>query len=289
VFTKLDLSQAYLQLELDDASRELCTINTFISIFQYTRMPFGIASAPSIFQRAMDDLFRDLSWVKCYLDDILIAGRNMEEHWQRVLEVLSRLQRAGARLQLEKCLFAVPELPYLGFVVSAEGLKTSPAKVKAIVDTKRPHDDTSLRAYLGLINYYGKFIPKLSAVAAPLNKLLRKGERWNWTPEQEKSWIELKSLLSSAQVLCAYNPSFPLLLACDASPFGVAAVLSHQFPDGSERPIAYASKSLSAAEKNYSQLDKEALGIVFGVKRFHNYIYGQNFTLITDHKPLLSI
>jgi len=174
LFTKLDLSQAYLQLELDDASRKLCTINTFIGLFEYTRMPFGIASAPSIFQRVMDDMFRDLPWVKCYLDDILITGRNVEEHWQRVLEVLSRLQRAGVRLQREKCLFAVPELPYLGFVVSSEGLKTSPSKVKAILDTKRPHDLTSLRAYLGLVNYYGKFIPRLSAVAAPLNKLLRK-------------------------------------------------------------------------------------------------------------------
>ena len=153
--------------------------------------------------------------------------------------------------------------------------------MKAVFETKRPEDLQSLRAFLGLVNYYGKFIPRLASVAAPLYHLLKKEAPWRWTSSQEESWKRMKELLSSAEVLCAYNPTLPLTLSCDASPFGVTAVLAHRFPDGSERPVAYASKSLSPAEKNYSQLDKEALAIVFGVKRFHAFLYGRSFTLIT--------
>ena len=142
---------------------------------------------------------------------------------------------------------------------------------------------------MGLVNYYGVFIPRLATVAAPLHQLMKKDRRWTWGEEEEKAWRKIKKLLSSAEVLCHYNPVLPIRLACDASSFGVAAVLSHLMPDGGERPVAYASKSLSDAEKNYSQLDKEALAIVFGVRRFHQYLYGRKFTLITDHRPLLSI
>lgn len=158
LFSKLDLSQAYLQLELDEFSKELSTVNTPFGLYRYNRLPFGVASAPGNFQRVMDDLFRDLPWVKCYLDDILIAGRTKEEHWTRVTEVLRRLQTAEVRLQLEKCLFAVSELPYLGFIISMDGLKTSPEKVRAVLETKRPENLQSLRAFLVLVNYYGKFI-----------------------------------------------------------------------------------------------------------------------------------
>ena len=193
------------------------------------------------------------------------------------------------RLQLEKCLFAVSELPYLGFIVSDDGLKTSPDKVKAVLETKRPEDFQSLRAFLGLLNYYGKFIPRLASVAVPLYHLLKKEAPWRWTSSQEESWKRMKELLSSAEVLCAYNPTLPLTLSCDASPFGVTAVLAHRFPDGSERPVAYASKSLSPAEKNYSLLDKEALAFAFGIKRFHALLYGRSFALITDQKPLLAL
>lgn len=187
LFTKLDLSQAYNQLELDKESQQVCTINTPDGLFQYTRMPFGIASAPGKFQRVMDDLFRDTPRVKCYLDDILITGRTEEEHWTRVKLVLCKLQKAGVRLQQEKCAFGVREIPYLGFVISKDGLKTSPKKAKAVQDSRRPHDLTSLRAYLGLINYYGKFIPKLSPVAAPLNHLLRKDVEMG-RGSREASW-----------------------------------------------------------------------------------------------------
>ena len=212
-------------------------------------MPFGIASAPSIFQRVMDDMFRDLPWVKCYLDDILITGRNAEEHWQEALEVLSGLQRAGVRLQREKCLFAVPELPYLGFVVSSEGLKTSPSKVKAILDTSTPSRFDFITSLLGVGELLWEIHSKAVCFGGTFEKTTKEKKRWNWMPEQEESWLNFKTLLVSAQVLCAYNTRLPPMLACEASPFGVAAVLSHQFPDGSERPIAYANEEPFCSRK----------------------------------------
>ena len=188
--------------------------------------------------------------------------------------------------QKEKCRLGVTELSYLGYIVSKEGRKTSPEKVAAVNQAKQPKNLSALRAFMGLVNYYGVFIPRLATVAAPLHQLMKKDRQWTWGEEEEKAWRKIKKLLSSAEVLCHYNPVLPIRLACDASSFGVAAVLSHLMPDGGERPVAYASKSLSDAEKNYSQLDKEALAIVFGVRRFHQYLYGRKFTLITDHRPL---
>jgi hypothetical protein len=199
LFVKLDLSQAYNQLELDELYQELCTINTPEGLFQYTRMPFGTASAPGKFQRVMDDIFRDTPWVKCYLDDIPIAGRTEKEHWTRVEIVLQKLQE---ELQLEKCIFGVPEIPYLGFIVSKDGLKTSPEKINAVQNSEKPQNLISLRAYLGLVNYYGKFIPKLAHVSAPpLNELLKKEKPWRWETEQQDAWLAIKQLSSLAEVL----------------------------------------------------------------------------------------
>ena len=289
LYTKMDLSQAYFQLELEESSQELVTITTIQGLYRYTRLPFGVASAPAKFQQVMEDILRDIPGVKVYLDDILVTGKSPEEHWSRVEEVLRRLQAAGVRLQKEKCLFGVPELEFLGHVVGAEGIKTSPQKVAAILETKEPENVTELRSFLGLITYYGKFIPALSRIAYPLNQLLQKDQKWKWDQPEKDAWGQLKRLMASSRVLCHYSPERQLRLACDASAFGIAAVLSHIFADGTERPIAYASRSLLPAEKNYARIDKEALSIIFGVKRFHSYLYGRKFTLITDHKPLLAI
>ena len=143
-----------------------------------------------------------------------------------------------------------------------------------------------LKSFLGLLNYYGKFIPNLSTLLAPLHRLLRKQSTWTWGSEQQGAFDRVRGILTSDSVLVHYDPSKPLLLACDASPYGVGAVLSHKLADGSERPVAYASRSLGPAEKKYSQLDKEGLAIIFGVKQFHQYIVGRHFTILSDHKPL---
>lgn len=192
LFSKLDLSQAYNQLELDEESKKLCALNTPYGLFKVNRVPFGPASAPAKFQRVMDDMFRDLSYVKCYLDDILITGRTEEEHWKRLCEVLRSLLVSGAQLDLAKCMFAVPELPFLGHIISKDGLKTAPSKVQAVLEAQRPTDVTLLKSFLGLVNYYGRFIPRLAHSAAPLNILTQKGVHWKWEKTQEEAWQSLK-------------------------------------------------------------------------------------------------
>jgi hypothetical protein len=152
-----------------------------------------------------------------------------------------------------------------------------------------PTNGNQLRSFLGIINYYGKFIPNLSALLHPLNSLLCAGKRWEWSPECDKAFKEAKNQLISAKVLTHFDPTQQITLAADASAYGIGAVISHVFSDGTERPIAFASRTLTASERNYAQLEKEALALIFGVKKFHRYLYGHRFTLITDHRPLTTI
>ena len=164
-----------------------------------------------------------------------------------------------------------------------------PGKVEAIVSAPEPRNIQELRSFLGLLNYYGKFVPNLSTIVHPLNSLLQHAKKWKWSPECAQAFTEAKQALSSASVLVHYDPSLPLTLAGDASAYGIGAVISHRLPDGTEKPIAFASRSLSTSERNYAQIEKEALSLIFGVKKFHQYLYGRKFLLITDHKPLLAI
>ncbi|KAL5496662.1 hypothetical protein EMCRGX_G012995 [Ephydatia muelleri] len=288
-FTKLDLRQAYQQLALEERSQEFVTVNIHQGLYQFKRLPFGVASAPAIFQKFMDEILQGIPHVVCYLDDILISGSSDEEHLANLEEVMKRLKAAGVHLCRGKCVFWSESVEYLGHVVSRKGLRTADSKVEAVLKARAPSNSTELRAFLGLVHYYGKFMQKLAETLQPLNALLKKNARWEWTSIYEASFQRVKEQLAKAPVLCHYDPKLPLRLAGDASSYGVGAVLSHIMTDGSERPIAYASRSLSVAEKNYAQLEKEALSLVFGVKKFHQYLYGRNFQLMTDHKPLTMI
>ena len=200
-----------------------------------------------------------------------------------------RLQDAGMRLKRAKCLFLLPSVEYLGHVIVAEGLCTSEAKVNAIVNAPAPQNVTELRSFLGLVNHYGKFLPDLATTLAPLYRLLQKQKKWTWGNSQEKVFKTVKHLLKSSRVLVHFDDKLPIILSCDASPYGVGAVLSHRMANGDEGPICFASRTLTAAESKYSQLDKEALAIVFGVKNHHQYLYGRQFELKTDHKLLTHI
>ncbi|KAL5491837.1 hypothetical protein EMCRGX_G017202 [Ephydatia muelleri] len=174
-------------------------------------------------------------------------------------------------------------------VISRNGICTSPNKIEVIQKAPIPLNVTELRSFLGMVNYYGKFIQSVADLCAPLNELLQKNTPWMWTATCMESFNQLKQALGSAEVLCHYNPSEEISLACDASAHGLGAVLSHHFKDGSERPISYASRTLSKAERNYSQIEKEALSIIFGLKKCHQYLYGRKFLLVTDHQPLVKI
>ena len=287
VFTKLDLAQAYLQLPVDDDSKPLLVINTPKGLFRYNRLPYGVSVAPAIFQSVMDRVLQGLS-VACYLDDILIAAPTESEHNLILEQVLQRLQDSGIHLSAEKCKFGQEQVEYLGHLIDATGIHPTRNKVRAINEAPIPTNITQLRAFVGLINYYGKFIPQAAARMAPLYRLLEKDQAWVWTEECDSAFQTCKEMLTSDAVLVHYDSTRLIRLACDASSYGLGAVLSHVFEDG-EHPVAFASRTLSKAEKNYSQIEKEALALIFGVKKFHKYLFGRCFTLVTDHKPLLSI
>ena len=279
----------YQQLLLDDASQELTTITTHQELYQYCRLPFGVASAPAIFQRTMDTILQGIPHVICYIDDILITGQNDEQHLQNLANVLYRLEEHGLRLKRGKFQFLQPAVEYLGHRVDAEGIHTAEGKKIAILQAPQPQNLQQLRSFLGLLNYYGKFIPNLATLLQPLHCLLRHEVKWKWDTMCTRAFEAAKQALSSSRVLVHYNPKYSLVLAGDASAYGLGAVISHRFPDGTERPIAFASRTLSPAERNYAQLEKEAASLVFGIKKFHQYLYGRRFTLLTDHKPLMAI
>ncbi|KAL0268628.1 UNVERIFIED_CONTAM: hypothetical protein PYX00_010487 [Menopon gallinae] len=288
-FTKIDLSSAYQQFELTEESKKLTTINCHKGLFQYNRLPFGIASSPGLFQREMDRIVRGLDGVVNFLDDILVGGTSWADHVDKLTAVLRRLQENGLTVKKEKCKFFMDRVDFLGHTIDKEGLHMSRDKVKAILEYPEPKNLTELQAFLGLVNYYSSFIPELASILSPLYKLLGKSVRWRWSDSCTQAMATVKTLLASDRVLCNYSEAYPLVLATDASPYGLGAVISHIYPDGSERPIAFASRTLSKAERNYSQIDKEATGIIFGIKKFHQYLWGRRFTLLTDHKPLCTI
>ncbi|VDI07885.1 Hypothetical predicted protein [Mytilus galloprovincialis] len=270
-FSKLDLSQAYQQLLLCENSRNLVTINTHLGLYCYTRLPFGAASSPAIFQEFMDKVLEGLAGVGCILDNLIITGKSDEEHLKNLELVLKRLSEYGLRLKKSKCSLMKSEVEYFAFIVNKDGIQPSPKKVEVMVKVPEPENMKELQSYLGLVNYYRKFIPDMSTVLQPLNELLAKKSKWNWNENCKKSFLKISQLLSSTKVLAHYDPNINVELAVDASPYGLGCVISHKYENGEERPIAYASRTLTSAERNYSQIEREALAIIFGVTRFHQY------------------
>ena len=288
-FSKLDLSHAYQQILLDDDSRKFVAINTHLGLFQYSREPFGIASAPALFQKTIDTLLQGIPNTLCYLDDILITGKTDIEHLSNIEEVLKRLQENGLRVKPAKCKFMQSSVEYLGHCVNASGVHTSDGKVEAVLKAPVPQNLWQFRSFLGLLHYYGKFLPNLSSLLHPLNRLLKANAQWKWSAECQEAFEQAKGQLVSAPVLAHYDVERKIKLAADASAYGLGAVISHVYEDRMEQPIAYASRTLSNSEKDYAQIDKEALALVFAVQKFHTYLYGRKFVLVTDHKPLVTL
>ena len=286
-FTKLDLSHAYNQQRLDQDARQYLTINTHKGLYRYTRLPFGVACAPAKFQKVMETILQGLPGVLC-INDILVTPSE-QAHLSTLGEVFQRLLEHGVHIKRDKCKFLAQSIEYLGHHIDEKGLHGTDEKLQAIVQAPPPKNVQELRSFLGLINYYERFIPNSADILHPLNKLLHRNAKWVWSKEWSESFKLAKEKLVSTEVLARYDPALELRLAADASAYGVGAVLSHVMSDGTERPIAFASHTLSNAEQNYAQVKKEALSLIFGIKRFHSYIYGRQFTLVTDHKPLTAI
>ncbi|CAI6349493.1 unnamed protein product [Macrosiphum euphorbiae] len=288
-FCSLDLCQAYQQLVLSEESKKLTTISTFKGLFMFNRLPYGIASAPGLLQREMEKLLSAIPGTVCFYDDIVIAGKDDKELSERLYSVLDKLSLAGLTVKKEKCNFFTDHVTFLGYKVDKNGLHIPDERIKAINNVAIPKSTQDVKAFLGLVNYYGKFVENMSTIAGPLYALLKNNTQFVWNAIQSKAFSKIKESILSNKVLVHYNPNLELIVASDASPFGVGAVLSHIMPDGSEKPIAFASRTLSASEKNYAQIDKEALALVFAIKYFHQFVYGREFILRTDHKPLVSI
>ena len=212
IFSKIDLAAAYQQVLLDNDSKKYTTINTHRGLFVYNRLPFGISSAPSIFQRIMENLP-----VVVFLDDLLIMGCSEEDHLHNLQSVLQRLQENGLRVKRSKCEFGKTQLEYLGQVLDECGIHPSEQKVRAIEEAPAPTNVKELQAFLGLPNYYGRFFPQQSTVLAPLYRLLRGDVVWKWTEAEQSSFVKCEDLLTSDQVLAHYDPSLPLTLACNWS------------------------------------------------------------------------
>ncbi|EYC28568.1 hypothetical protein Y032_0007g3292 [Ancylostoma ceylanicum] len=288
-FSQLDLAEAYLQLEMDEDSRPLLTINTHRGLYRLNRLPFGVKPAPGIFQQYIDALIAGLDGTAAYLDDIIVTGRTIDEHNTRLNAVFQRIHDYGFRVRLEKCAFLQTEINYLGFVINAEGRRSDPKKIEAIHKMPHPKDVSQLRAFLGLVNFYGTFIKDLHNFRAPLDALTKKAAVYTWTPECQSSFDRIKATLKSDLLLTHFNPGLPIIVAADVSNYGIGVVLSHRSPNGSEKAKYHASRALTSTQQKYSQIEKEALALIFAVQKFHRFVHGRHFTLRTDHKPLLAI
>lgn len=288
-FCVIDLKGAYQQLTVSEESREFLTINTIKGLFQYTKLPFGISNSPSIFQAVMDQILVNIKGVFCYLDDILVAGKTQEECKSTLFVVLERLNKHNVIINIDKCKFIEKSVKYLGHVLTEGGISPNKDKVKAIVDAPIPKNLQQLQSYLGLLNYYSRYIPNLSSELKYLYRLLQKDVKYLWDSNCQLSFEKTKDLLLNHVVLEYFDPDKPIIVAADASPYGVGAVLSNVV-NGVERPVFFVSSTLSPAEVNYSQIHREALAIMFAVRKFHNYLYGQQqFIIYTDNKGISEI
>lgn len=285
-YSKLDLSHAYQQVLLTEESQPMTAITTHVGNFVYKRVPFGIKCIPENFEKLIEETLCGLASTVVFLDDICVTGKNKETHMRNLRAVLKRLNDAGLRVNWSKCEFFKDSVTYLGYRIDKHGLHTDNKKVEAIVTAPIPENVTQLKSFLGLVNFYAKFCKNMSDVLRPLYNLLKKDVKWIWCKNCDIAFNSIKKLLSNGPVLAHYDATLPLILSVDSSAYGLGAVLTHRFPDGSERPVSCASRTLNAAELHYSQLDKEALAIVFGVKKHHQYLYGRKFILRSDHRAL---
>ena len=294
-FSTLDLASGYWQIRVAPESREKTAFVTPQGHYEFLVMPFGLTNAPAVFQRLMQKLLSGLNpeagpdFVAVYIDDVLVFSQTIEEHLNHLQTVIERIEGAGLMLKPTKCRFARQEVEYLGHVVTPEGLKPDRKLVEAITEFSAPTDVNGVRRFLGLASYYRRFIGGFARIAAPLRELTRKNALFKWTGQCEEAMRTLKVKLTSAPVLVYPTFDKPFTVETDASINGLGAVLQQSQDDGQLHPVAYASRSLTAAERNYSITEMEVLAVVWALTKFHPYIYGQSVTVITDHAAVRAV
>ncbi|UYV78619.1 hypothetical protein LAZ67_16002183, partial [Cordylochernes scorpioides] len=286
-YSSMDLQSGYWQIDVEEADREKTAFITPDGLYEFKVMPFGLCNAPATFERMMDGLLKGLKWTicLCYLDDIVVFSDDFEEHLRRLQLVLGCLRKAGLCLNSGKCRFGAKTITVLGHEVSGDGICLDPEKIRAVRDFPRPNSLKEVRSFLGLSSYYRRFIPNYAHIAQPLNALLKKDSVFSWNIEERHAFEALKSALISEPVLGHFDHSSPTEIHTDASNYGIGAVLA-QIQKGKERAIAYASRTLNKAERNYSTTERECLAIIWAIGKFRPYVFGRPFTIVTDHHSL---
>ena len=286
VFSKIDLKWGFHQIELEPESRNITTFTTHVGLFRYKRLMFGISCAPEMYQQCVQLALQGCEGQRNISDDVIVYGSTQEEHDQRLEKVLQRMREKGLKLNPNKCNFNMSRMTFMGHVLSEKGISPAESKVEAVKNARNPENPSEVRSFLGLVNYCSRYIPNFSTVSAPLRELTKARVKWTWNSEHQKSFDKLKELLASAKTLAYYDKEAETQVIVDASPVGLGAILSQRQRDGNFRPVSYASRTLTDVERRYSQTEKEALAVVWGCERFHLYLYGKDFVLISDHKPL---
>lgn len=292
-FTTLDLASGFHQIKMNPGDIEKTAFSINNGKYEFLRMPFGLKNGPAIFQRAIDDILREFIGKCCYvyMDDVIVCGETLNDHLLNLDTILKKLNNANLKVQLDKSEFLHKEIEFLGHIVTQNGLKPNQKRVESIQKFPEPTNIKQLRGFLGLSGYYRRFIKDFATIAKPLTNLLR-GERnkeskkkISLNKNEREAFQKLKNTLSSSDVLIYPNYDKPFILTTDASNIAIGAVLS-QLVDNNDKPIHFASRTLSQTEENYSASEKEMLAIIWALKVFRNYIYGQKFKIITDHQPL---
>lgn len=290
-FITLDLASGYYQVPISEASKALTAFVTPDGQYEFNRMPFGLANAPAVFQRMMHKVLGSARYTEAtaYIDDVLIYGRDKEECLNRFENILKLIGKANLTLNLSKCEFLTDKVHYLGYEISAAGIRPGDKKVSCVMDFPRPSNQHTVRQFLGLVGYFRKFIRNFAQVAHPLNKLLRKDAPWCWTDEQEESFKNLKDRLTKRPILAIYDPNAETELHTDASKIGIGGILLQKPPNGDTfRPVAFYSRQTTPEEKHFHAYELETLAVVCSLKKFRVYLLGQNFRIITDCSALRS-
>ncbi|CAF1030452.1 unnamed protein product [Brachionus calyciflorus] len=290
VFSTMDCAGGFLQVPLAEEDKEKTSFIANHNLYQFKVMPFGLCNAPSTFQRLMDTLLRNLTWKYClvYLDDVIVYSKDFKSHMDRLELILSKFEKAGLKLKPSKCCFVMNQVNYLGYVISGDGLLPDAAKTKSIANMGTPKSKEELKRFLGMLSYYRRFIPNFSTTAACLFELTKDKIVFSWSKEADVAFKTLKDQLLKSPLLIYPNFKNGFAIYTDASGVGIGAVLT-QVIDGKIHPVAYASRQLSACERNYSTSEREMLAIVWAAKHFQSYIYGRHVKFFTDHKPLSTL
>jgi len=291
MFSTLDLRSGYWQVPMAEKSIPKTAFTCHLGLFEFVRLPFGLTNAPAIFQRAMNKVLSGLIGKICmvYIDDVVIYSKSEEEHARHLEAVLKRLRGAGLQLKPSKCHFGLAEIELLGYRVNADGIRPLGMRVEAIQQLTAPEDVKAVRSFLGMAGYYRQCIPGFATLALPLTELTKHKEPFRWGPEHQEAFDALKTALTQAPILAHPQTDKPYILYTDASDKAIGAILVQKDTEGMERVVSYLSHKLSGAQLNWPTIEKEAYGIVYALKKLHAYLWGADFEIHTDHKPLKSL